>query len=75
MKETLMYVVGALCEHPEAVKIGVNEDGNVLRFKLTLESDDRGRVIGREGRVIKSLRTILQAMAASQNKRVYLDIE
>ena len=75
MKDLLMYVIGSLVENPQAVKIGVNEDGDVVRFKLTLASSDRGKVIGKEGRVVKSIRTVLQTAAARQNKKVYLDID
>jgi len=75
MKEVLMYIVGSLVENPQSVKVGVSEDGNVMRFKLVLEGADRGKIIGKEGRVIKSIRSILQAVAAKQNKKVYLDID
>jgi predicted RNA-binding protein YlqC (UPF0109 family) len=70
-----MYIVGSLVEKPQAVKIGVSEDGNIVRFKLALDSSDRGKVIGKEGRVIKAIRTVLQTAAARQNKKVYLDID
>lgn len=75
MKEVLMYIVGSLVENSQSVKVGVSEDGNVMRFKLVLEGADRGKIIGKEGRVIKSIRSILQAVAAKQNKKVYLDID
>ena len=75
MKDVLMYIIGSLVENPQAVKVGVSEDGDVMRFKLTLASSDRGKVIGKEGRVVKSIRTVLQAAAARQNKKVYLDID
>lgn len=70
-----MYIVGSLVENPQAVKIGVNEDGDTIRFKLEVASSDRGKVIGKEGRVVKSIRTVLQTAAARQNKKVYLDID
>lgn len=75
MKDVLMYIVGSLVEKPEAVKIGVNEEGATTRYKLVLDAADRGKVIGKEGRVVKSIRTVLQAAAARQNKKVYLDID
>lgn len=75
MKDVLMYIVGSIVENPQAVKVGVSEDGNVTRFKLTLDGSDRGKLIGKEGRVIKAIRTILQGIAIKQNKRVYLDID
>ena len=75
MKEALMYIIGSLVENPQDVKLGVSEDGDVVRFKLTVASSDRGKVIGKEGRVVKSIRTVMQTAAARLNKRVYLDID
>jgi predicted RNA-binding protein YlqC (UPF0109 family) len=75
MKEVLMYIIGSLVEKPQEVKVGVSEDGDITRFKLTLSSSDRGKVIGKEGRVVKAIRTVLQTAAARQNKKVYLDID
>lgn len=75
MKDVLMYIVGSLVEKPQEVKVGVSEDGDITRFKLTLSSSDRGKVIGKEGRVVKAIRTVLQTAAARQNKKVYLDID
>jgi len=70
-----MYIIGSLVENPQAVKVGVAEDGDIVRFKLLLASSDRGKVIGKEGRVVKAIRTVLQTAAARQNKKVYLDID
>ena len=75
MKEALMYIIGSLVENPRDVKLGVSEDGDVVRFKLTVASSDRGKVIGKEGRVVKSIRTVMQTAAARLSKRVYLDID
>ncbi|OIO05060.1 MAG: RNA-binding protein [Elusimicrobia bacterium CG1_02_56_21] len=75
MKDVLMYIIGSLVENPQAVKVGVAEDGDIVRFKLLLASSDRGKVIGKEGRVVKAIRTVLQTAAARQNKKVYLDID
>lgn len=75
MKEVLMFIVGSLVEKPQEVKVGVAEDGDITRFRLNLASSDRGKVIGKEGRVVKAIRTVLQTAAARQNKKVYLDID
>jgi len=75
MKDVLMYIIGSLVENPQAVKVGVAEDGDIVRFKLNVASSDRGKVIGKEGRVVKAIRTVLQTAAARQNKKVYLDID
>jgi hypothetical protein len=70
-----MYIIGSLVENPQAVKVGVAEDGDIVRYKLNVASSDRGKVIGKEGRVVKAIRTVLQTAAARQNKKVYLDID
>ena len=75
MKDVLMYIIGSLVENPQAVKVGVAEDGDIVRFKLNVASSDRGKVIGKEGRVVKAIRTVLQTAAVRQNKKVYLDID
>ena len=75
MKDVLMYIIGSLVETPQAVKVGVAEDGDIVRFRLNVASSDRGKVIGKEGRVVKAIRTVLQTAAVRQNKKVYLDID
>ncbi|OGR62384.1 MAG: hypothetical protein A2X31_01585 [Elusimicrobia bacterium GWB2_63_22] len=75
MKDVLMYIIGSLVENPQAVKVGVAEDGDIVRFRLNVASSDRGKVIGKEGRVVKAIRTVLQTAAVRQNKKVYLDID
>ena len=74
MKEALMYIVNALVNEPQLVKIASSEDGNILRFRLSVSPADRGKLIGKEGRVIKSVRTLIQSVAAAQNKKVFVDV-
>ena len=74
MKEVLVYLINSLVYEPGAAKLSTNEDGNVVRFRLTVAPSDRGKIIGKEGRVVKSIRTILQTSAARSNKKVFLDI-
>ncbi|OGS53356.1 MAG: hypothetical protein A3J79_09410 [Elusimicrobia bacterium RIFOXYB2_FULL_62_6] len=74
MKDALVYLVNSLVDEPAAVKLAVAEDGNVVRFKLAVAPSDRGKIIGKEGRVVKSIRTVLQLAAARNNKKVFLDI-
>ncbi|MBU2573810.1 MAG: KH domain-containing protein [Elusimicrobia bacterium] len=74
MKEALVYLVNSLVDDPGAVKLAASEDGNIVRFKLSVAPSDRGKIIGKEGRVVKSIRTILQLAAAKNNKKVFLDI-
>lgn len=63
-----------MVDDPGAVKLAASEDGGVMRYKLAVAPADRGKIIGKEGRVVKSIRTILQLTAARNNKKVFLDI-
>ena len=74
MKEILAYLIGALVQHSESVRIEEKRDGNRVTLELRVHPDDMGRVIGRQGRVAKSLRTVLQAFAGRHGDRVRMDI-
>ncbi|MBU2530657.1 MAG: KH domain-containing protein [Elusimicrobia bacterium] len=74
MKEALTYIVSSLVEKSEEVSLDSNEDGNIIRFKINLAPCDRGRIIGKEGRVIKAIRNFLQAVAQKTGKKVFIDI-
>lgn len=74
MKELVTYMVNALVDDNQGVKLSMSEDGGVVRFRLSVSSSDRGKVIGREGRTIKAMRSLLQAAAQKDGKKVFLDI-
>ncbi len=74
MKEALTYIVGSLVEKSGEVSLDSFEDGNVIRFKINLAPSDRGRIIGKEGKVIKAIRNFLQAVAQKTGKKVFIDI-
>lgn len=60
------YVVTAVVEHPDEVRIDSHEESGVTTYEVTVHPDDVGKVIGRQGRVIKALR-VLARSAASMN--------
>ena len=74
MKQTLPDLVTAIVEHPEQVSVSEREEGGTVYLELTVAKQDVGRVIGKEGKIAKSIRTVMRAAAAKQNKRVILDI-
>lgn len=74
MKELVTYMVNALVDDGQSVKLASSEDGGVIRFRISVASSDRGKVIGREGRTIKAMRSLLQAAAQKDGKKVFLDI-
>ncbi|MFD1672827.1 KH domain-containing protein [Agrilactobacillus yilanensis] len=67
-------IVKPMCSHPESIQIKQHESDKFIEFDLKLDPDDVGRIIGRQGRVVQSIRNIVYAAKADYNKRVRLNI-
>jgi len=74
MKDLVEYVIKAIVAEPDAVKITEENSEDGLLIKLEVAPDDKGRVIGRQGRVAQALRTLLRVKAAREETRVRLEI-
>ena len=73
-RDLLEDLATRLVDDPDAVRIEqVDEDGELV-LKLHVAEDDRGKVIGRQGRIARALRTVMRASAARENRRVRLEI-
>ena len=74
MKELLTYVAQDLVEHPEQVSVTETDtDGEVL-LELRVAPEDTGKVIGRQGRIAKEIRTLIRSVAQRSGKRVSVEI-
>ena len=74
MKELLTYVAQHLVERPEQVSVTeTNADGEVL-LELRVAPEDTGKVIGRQGRIAKEIRTLIRSVAQRTGKRVSVEI-
>ncbi len=74
MKDVIRIIVQALVDHPDEVEVEERSGSQTSVFELKVAKEDLGRVIGREGRIAQSLRTILNAAFTRVNKRVVLEI-
>jgi len=74
MKELVDYIVKSIVAEPENVTITEENSDEGLLLKLEVAPDDKGRVIGRGGRVAEAIRTLLRVKAAKDNTRVRLQI-
>lgn len=74
MTELLEFLVRALVEDPEAVKVEELEEDGDLVYEITVADEDLGRVIGKGGRVANAIRTIAKAAAVRLDRRVIVDI-
>ncbi|GEN34132.1 MULTISPECIES: KH domain-containing protein [Aneurinibacillus] len=74
MKSLIEVIAKALVDHPDAVSIEeVTQEGSTV-YRLSVHPDDMGKVIGKRGRIAKSLRTVVGAMAMKENQRVTIEI-
>ena len=75
MKELVVYIAKNLVNNPDAVKIEEYQRGrNQIDLQLRVDPDDMGRVIGRGGRVVNAMRSLVRVAAIKQGKRVNLEI-
>jgi uncharacterized protein len=73
-KELVEYIVKSLVDHPEQVSVSEREGQSAVNLELRVADSDMGRVIGKGGRVINSIRALVQVLAAKRGKRVTLEI-
>jgi len=74
MDELLEFLAKSLVDDPDAVTVTSAEEEDALVLELTVADDDTGQVIGRRGRTISALRTVMRAVGASQDQRVLVDL-
>ena len=74
MKEVIEYIAKSLVDDPSQVEVTEIRRGGTVILKLQVAQEDKGRVIGRNGRVANAMRSLLRVMGARQGKRVNLDI-
>lgn len=74
MRELLEFIAKSMVTNPDAVEITVVERENETVFKLHVAPEDMGKVIGKQGRIAKAIRTVMKAAASSENKKVIVDI-
>jgi len=74
MRDLVHYLAKSLVSKPDAVEVSETEGGNAAVLELKVAKEDLGRVIGKQGRTAKSIRTILNAAASKANRKVVLEI-
>jgi uncharacterized protein len=74
MKELIRYIAQALVDHPEQVSVSEVEGNQTSVLELKVAKEDLGKVIGKQGRTARAMRTILSAASAKLKKRTVLEI-
>lgn len=74
LRQLVTYLAKSLVDEPEAVEVEVVENDHAVVFELTVAEGDLGKVIGKEGRTARAMRTLLVASSARLRKRAVLEI-
>lgn len=74
MKQLVAHIAEALVDNPDQIKVTETENGDTINIELTVAQEDLGKVIGKQGRTARAMRSILSASAARDNKKSRLDI-
>jgi len=75
MKELLEFIVKSLVSKPEKVKITQEDEGEISRLVFTVDSEDMGLIIGRQGKIIKAIRTLVRTRGLAEKKKVQLFLD
>lgn len=70
MKKALEYIVSSIVDHPEKVTIEEQEQDGIINFTIKVESSDMGKIIGKNGRIIRAIRNVMKIPAIKQNKKI-----
>ncbi len=74
IRELILYLARSLVEHPDQVAVEEIQEPDAMVYELKVAESDLGRVIGRQGRTAKALRTVLSAASAKMKRRAILEI-
>ncbi len=77
MKELLVEIVSELVDDKDAISVTVDEpnEEDIIVYHLSVAQEDMGRVIGKQGRIAKAIRTIMRAAAGKKNQKIMVEID
>ena len=75
MKELVEVIAKALVDNPDAVSVTEKEEGEETVLELTVDPSDMGKVIGKQGRIAKAIRSVVKAAASREDKKTVLEIQ
>ena len=74
MKELIEVIAKSLVENPDEVVVTETENGEEILIELKVASSDMGKIIGRQGRIAKAIRSVVKAASSKSDKKVVVDI-
>lgn len=74
MKELVEFLAKSLVDNPEEVRVTERVEGDTTIFELKVAQEDMGKVIGKQGKIAKAIRSLVKASSVKDNKKVNVDI-
>ena len=74
MDQLVLFIAKSLVDQPDAVKVEMREDDDAFVIELSVDPSDVGKVIGKQGRIAKAMRTVVKAASMRENKKVTVEI-
>ena len=75
MRELVEYLAKNLVDNPEGVRVRESRSEYIIRVQLLVDAEDKGKVIGREGKIARAMRALVSAAASREGKRGVLEID
>lgn len=73
MKDILEYVLKGIVDKPEKISITESKEDDITRLKIAVDKEDIGKVIGKKGKVIKSIRSLIKVASIKNKQKIFLD--
>jgi len=74
MKDTLLEIISAIVDNPKAVEIEEEDQEGVTNFVVTVAKEDMGKIIGKNGKIIRAIRTVMKIPAIKADKRIFISL-
>lgn len=74
MKDTLIHIISSIVEEPAKVSVEENQQEGMIQFIVTVAATDMGKIIGKEGKVIRAIRNVMKIPAIKENKRISISL-
>ena len=74
MKDVLSYILNAIVEKPEGIEIKEEDQEDGINYIVTVAKEDMGKVIGKNGKVIKAIRNVMRIPGIKENKKIFVSL-
>ncbi len=74
MKDILKFIIASIVENPKKIEIKEEENEGVINYDVTVAKEDMGKIIGKNGKIIKSIRNVMRIPALKQGKKIFIQL-